>query len=270
LSDHLTSTVLNSLADGELSNDQLAIANRHLADCPQCTSTALTQSLLKSATARVGHRYAPPAHLQQRLAHLSKEESSRPKTAPTQSPAQPARGLSYLGWVAALAVLLISASLFFVQRNAQRNSPINSTLLTEVSDLHIATLAANAPPQVLSSDRHTVKPWFQGKIPFSFNLPTNLPADTTLDGANLTYLRNQPTAQLLFSIGKHRVSVFMQQTTAAPMPSRILADRSGFHVTEFQTGNLDVVAVSDVDPARLSNLTEIIEQAQTATQAPSK
>jgi anti-sigma factor RsiW len=266
LSDHLTSTVLNSIADGELSVDQLAIANRHLADCPQCTSTALAQTLLKSATAKAGQRYAPPPHLEQHLANLLKEESSRPKTAPTQPPAKPARGLDSLGWAAALAILLISASLFLVQRN----SPGNSALLTEVSDLHIATLAANSAPQVISSDRHTVKPWFQGKIPFSFNLPQNLPADTTLDGANLTYLRNQPTAQLLFSIGKHHVSVFVQQANSTPTPNRILADRSGFHITEFQTANLNLVAISDVDPARLSNLAEIIEQAQTETPAPPK
>jgi anti-sigma factor RsiW len=113
-----------------------------------------------------------------------------------------------------------------------------------------------------------VKPWFQGKILFSFNLPQNLPADTTLDGANLTYLRNQPAAQLLFSIGKHHVSVFVQHANNTPTPNRILADRSGSHITEFQTANLDVVAISDVDPARLSNLAEIIEQAQTETQAP--
>ena len=268
MSDHLASTALNALADGELSADQLATANRHLADCPQCTSTALAQSLLKSATARAAQRYAPPPHLQQRLRDLLKEESSRPKTAPTQSQAQPARGLSSLGWVAALAVLLIFASLFFVQRSARQNSPINSPLLAEVSDLHIATLAANSPPQVISSDRHTVKPWFQGKIPFSFNLPQNLPADTTLDGANLTYLHNQPTAQLLFSIGKHRVSVFIQQATGTPAADHRLADRSGFHLTEFQTANLDVVAISDVEPARLSSLADIIEQAQTETLPP--
>jgi hypothetical protein len=62
----------------------------------------------------------------------------------------------------------------------------------------------------------------------------------------------------------------VQQATGTPMPNRTLADRSGFHITEFQTANLDVVAISDVDPARLSNLTEIIEQAQTETQQPPK
>lgn len=119
---------------------------------------------------------------------------------------------------------------------------------------------------MISSDRHTVKPWFQGKIPFSFNLPQDLPGDTTLDGANLTYLRNQPTAQLLYSIGKHRVSVFVQQRAGAAVSNGWLADHSGFHVTGFRTEGLEVVAVSDVDTARLSDLASRIEQAQAGTQ----
>ena len=138
------------------------------------------------------------------------------------------------------------------------------------TDHQIAALAANSTPQVLSSDRHTVKPWFQGKVPFSFNLPEGLPSDTTLDGANLTYLGNQPVAQLLYSIGKHRVSVFVRQRTGTISSNGLLAEHSGFHVAGFTTGDLEVVAVSNVDPARLSDLVNRIEYSQTPAQEPPK
>jgi hypothetical protein len=120
---------------------------------------------------------------------------------------------------------------------------------------------------VLSSDRHTVKPWFQGKLPFSFNLPEGLPSDTTLDGPNLTYLHNRPVAQLLYSIGRHRVSVFVQQSNGGAIPTGLSAEHAGFHVASFSTDDLDVVAVSDVDPARLSNLLTAIEHANGSSQA---
>jgi anti-sigma factor RsiW len=110
-----------------------------------------------------------------------------------------------------------------------------------------------------------VKPWFQGRIPFSFNLPDDLPQGTTLDGANLTYLNNQPVAQLLYSIGKHRVSVFVARRSGAVRPVDLVAEHSGFHVKNFSTDDLDVIAVSDVDPARLSDLVSAIEKAQTGT-----
>jgi len=266
--------MLSALADGELPVRELARANEHLAGCPQCTSIALVQSLLKSATARAGQRYAPTAGLRERVARLAAEEAPRTAQA-SPSPRTPraAWGFGAYGWAAACALLLVGVSVFLVQRNVQRRSIASSTyagLVTEVSDQHIATLAANSPPEVISSDRHTVKPWFQGKIPFSFNLPQNLPGDVTLDGANLTYLRSQPTAQLLYSIGKHRVSVFVQERTGASATGGSMAEHSGFHVTGFTTGDLEVVAVSDVDPARLSDLVERIEEVQTGAHETAK
>ena len=160
---------------------------------------------------------------------------------------------------------MIVGGLFLLQHNAQRGrvDSIQSTaFVTEVADQHIAALAANAAPEVLSSDRHTVKPWFQGKLPFSFNLPENLPADTTLDGANLTYIHDQAAAQLLYSIGRHRVSVFLQPAIEDASKRSMKMDRSGFHVASLKAGNLEVTAVSDVDPTRLSNLASLIGQAQ--------
>ncbi len=147
-------------------------------------------------------------------------------------------------------------------QRAEANSAEQAALVTEVFDQHVATIAGDMSPQVVSTDRHTVKPWFQGKIPFSFNLPQGLPGDTTLDGANLTYLRNQPVAQLLYSIGKHRVSVFIQQQSGSAAANEWVADRSGFHCDGLQTNGLEAVAVSDVDPARLAELVDAIKHAQ--------
>jgi anti-sigma factor RsiW len=149
-----------------------------------------------------------------------------------------------------------------VTQRAERVSAEQAALVTEVFDQHVATLAGNIVPQVVSTDRHTVKPWFQGKIPFSFNLPQGLPNDTTLDGANLTYLRNQPVAQLLYSIGKHRVSVFLRQKSGGAAGNELETERSGFHVMGFSTNDLEVVAVSDVDPARLAELVNAFTHAQ--------
>jgi len=179
-------------------------------------------------------------------------------------------GWSSYGWAAAAAVLLVYVGMLLAQysgRNATDHAQLTAyaDLVTEACDQHIATLAANSPPEVISSDRHTVKPWFQGKLPFSFNLPQNLPGDTTLDGANLTYLHSQPTAQLLYSIGKHRVSVFVQQRTDTAAAGGLPMNRTGFHLASFRTADLNVVAVSDVDPARLTDLADRFQQAQAET-----
>jgi anti-sigma factor RsiW len=264
MSDHLSTGLLSALVDGELSEAQLAEVNEHLAACSACTSSALGMSLLKSSTARVGRRYLAPNDLQERMARLASQETPRVPVLPSRATPEPSRRFGTYGWAGLAAMLVLCVSILLAVRGAQQHALVATEqggLLTEVCDQHIATLAANAPPEVISSDRHTVKPWFQGKIPFSFNLPQNLPADVTLDGANMTYLRSQPTAQLLYSIGRHRVSVFVQEgTQAGSVPLR--TDRSGFHVSGFRKGDLEVVAVSDVDPARLSDLIGRIEEAQ--------
>jgi anti-sigma factor RsiW len=105
-----------------------------------------------------------------------------------------------------------------------------------------------------------VKPWFQGKLPFSFNLPTALASDTTLDGANLVYLRHRPVAQLMYSIGKHRVSVFVGEKDGDAKVGAV--EQSGFHVMTESAGVLEIVAVSDVDASRLQELVGAIGAAQ--------
>jgi anti-sigma factor RsiW len=273
MTDHLSHSILNALADGELSVDQLASTSQHLAQCPACTSKALYQSLLKSSTANAGQRYAPPPQLQDRLVRLvSEADSEAPAPEFRVTPIFPSRsiwGFASVGWAAATLLLLFSVSVIFVQRAAQRAeeaSAYKAALVTEVFDQHVATLAGNVPLQVISTDRHTVKPWFQGKIPFSFNLPQGLSSDITLDGANLTYIANRPVAQLLYSIGKHRVSVFLRQASGKAEETQSLAERSGFHVMVFGAKDLQLIAISDVDPVRLTELVNAIYNAQAGDQ----
>ena len=271
MSGHLSSETLNALADGVLTADALASVTAHLHDCPACTSHALELSLLKSATARAGQRYVLPNGLRERMERLTSsrkasnpmvEESTPLLRRPTS---QPVRQVRWVGWAVAAILLVSAGGLTVVEgnwRRVQMAAVEHAALVTEVSDHHIATLAANLPPQVLSSDRHTVKPWFQGKIPFSFNLPEGLPEDTKLEGANLVYLHNRPVAQLLYDIGRHRVSVFVQQRTTAAEWNAPVVERAGFRLASFSTNEVDVVAISDVAPAKLTALLSLIERAQ--------
>ena len=245
MSDHLSAAVLNAVVDGELDGAELAQANEHLATCLACSSQALSFSVLKRRVADAGRRYELPRNFAQRMGRVT--------------PGVPSRGWNWASWVATAALLAICIGALVMQR-VSRERAEQSALVDEVFDQHVAALAANAPPQVISSDRHTVKPWFQGKLPFSFNLPAALPPGMTLDGANLAYLGGQPVAQLLFSIGKHRASVFVEQSSGTAVVSA--GKRAGFQVVGFRTAELQAVAVSDAEPARVSELVNLIRNAQ--------
>jgi anti-sigma factor RsiW len=275
MTDHLSDVILNALADGELLGDQAASTSRHLAECSVCTANALKLSLLKSATAKAGQRYAPSPQLAERLSSLPFRQSPKSRTQNRRdeqvASSRPVWGS--LGWAAATLLLVVAVCVILVHRATllqQSSSAEQVAHVTEVLDMHIATLADSQPLQVLSTDRHTVKPWFQGKIPFSFNLPPSLPSDTTLDGAKLTYLDNQPVAQLIYSIGKHRVSVFLRRRSSKQQANPWRAEHSGFHLMGFRTDDLDVVAISDADPARFSELVSAIQHAETEDPQKSK
>jgi anti-sigma factor RsiW len=245
MTEHLSTAELNAVVDGELAPNDLERASSHLSACLACSSQALSLGLLKRRVAEAGaaHELPPGFELRMRkaIAH----------------PAAPRR--QRRAWLPIAAAVALCAAIIPVQQAREHRSERNA-VVGQLLDQHIATLAAGAPAEVLSSDRHTVKPWFQGKLPFSFNLPASLPPGATLDGANLAYLHGRPAAQLLFSLGKHRASVFLQQSGASPSPVNVT--RAGFHVSEFHTAELEGVAISDADPAALQSLVESLRAAQ--------
>jgi anti-sigma factor RsiW len=265
MSNHLSAATLNALADGELTQEDLAYVTEHLQACAVCTTHALEKTLLKTATMRAGQRYEPSDDLRRRMERLVSSDTTEWASGQLSRERRPERLMAWMGWAVAAILLVSSAGTAWFETLSRRTQAArieSSAALTEMRDQHIATLAANEPPQVLSSDRHTVKPWFQGKTPFSFNLPENLPADVKLEGANLTYLHNRPVAQLLYSIGRHRVSVFVQERTGAALPEMTPEPKAGYSVARFRTNDLDAVAISDVDAMRLKELTALIERVQ--------
>jgi len=247
--DHLNRDQLTAFVDGELSSSEAHEIQQHLAGCHQCALRVLAATQLKAATARAAQRFAAPPEALARLA-----AQLRP-----QQPKKTARIYSFRSvTLAALAASLVLAASLIGWRQIRQANALSAELL----DQHLATLSSGASPEVVSTDRHTVKPWFQGKLPFSFNLPDVLPADTALKGGNLTYLNGQPAALLLFTIHKHEVSVFLTQRSGSPIATVLPGIRSGFAIHYATTHDLRIVAVSDVNPADLDRLVSTLVQVQ--------
>jgi len=251
--DHLNPDTLSAFVDGELQTVDAQAVQQHLSECPNCALRVLSAMQLKAATARAGQRFAPSADTLSRLtAQLQPKKYARVYSFPRLVFRPIAVG-------ALAAVLVLAVSLLGWQRTHQANA-----LSAELLDQHLAALSSSAAPQVISTDRHTVKPWFQGKLPFSFNLPEPdaLPADTALKGANLTYLNDQPAALLLFTLHKHEVSVFLTQRTGISLPATPRSTRSGFTIHTVAAHDLLITAVSDVNPTELDALLATLVRVQ--------
>jgi anti-sigma factor RsiW len=266
--EHLDPDQLSAYIDAELSVSEQQGIDQHLTTCHACTLRVLSATQLKAATARAGQRFAPPpealARLTTKLHSQAQPDETRHRSPQPEDPLLAPKKTAHIysirpiAWSALAAALILTVSLLGWRQLHQTN-----TLAAELLDQHLATLSTASTPQVISTDRHTVKPWFQGRLPFSFNLPDTeaLPPDTTLKGADLAYLDGKPAAQLLFTIHKHQVSVFLTQraTNLTTLPPA----RSGFTLHTATTPDLQIIAVSDVNPADLDALLAVLVHAQT-------
>jgi anti-sigma factor RsiW len=261
--EHLDPGQLNAFIDGEIPSAEQPGIEQHLATCHACTLRVLSATRLKAATSRAGHRFVPPPEALARLTtqlHAQQMQMKQPTQLQTKT-AKPARifAVRPAAWSALAAAILLTISSLGWRQLHQTN-----TLAAELLDQHLATLSSGATPQVISTDRHTVKPWFQGRIPFSFNLPdaAALPPDTILKGADLTYLNGQPAALLLFTIHKHEVSIFLTQRATSSNLTMLSSARAGFTLHTATTRDLNLIAVSDVNPADLDTLVAALVQVQ--------
>jgi anti-sigma factor RsiW len=137
-------------------------------------------------------------------------------------------------------------------------------VLAQLGDIHVATLASANPVDVVSTDRHTVKPWFQGKLPFSFNLPELQGTPFTLVGARMAYFEHAPAAQLLFQYQQHRISVFIAQETPQlerELGSASLARQLSFNFEYWESNGLCYVAVGDAEADNIGKLVTLLKQA---------
>lgn len=250
---HLKVEDLNAFIDGELSRADAQAAQQHLEGCHACALRALGVTQLKAATARAGARFAASPEMLSRLSAQVRPQVVVKRQAKTR--VSPFRVAAF----SAIAATLILAASLAGWREVRKSNELTAELL----DQHLATLSSGVAPQVLSSDKHTVKPWFQGRLPFSFNLPEPeaLPADTTLRGADLVYLDGRPAALLIFTIHKHEASIFVTQDGglfAVPPESA----RSGFAMRAATAGGLRLMGVSDVNPADLDALMSALVKVQ--------
>jgi anti-sigma factor RsiW len=259
---HLDSDKLSAFIDGELPPAEQLGIEQHLATCHACTLRVLSTTQLKAATTRAGQRFVPPLEALARLtAKLHSQQTGTNQQPQSKTPARIYSIRPVVGTALAAAILLTISFLGWRQLHQ------SNTLAAELLDQHLATLSNGATPQVISTDRHTVKPWFQGRLPFSFNLPdtTAMPPDTTLKGADLTYINGQPAALLLFTIHKHEVSIFLTQRADNAGLTTLPNTREGFTLHTATTPNLRIIAVSDVNPVELDSLVAVLVQAQASS-----
>jgi len=237
-------TCIRTGAVGRFVDDELGVRERdemsaHVATCRECTAALARGLAMKRAVRLAANRYAAPPELHAAL---------RP-----QLRAAP-RWQGRWQWSAAAAMLLLAIGV----AGALWLNRLGDPLLAELIDQHVIALSSANPVDVISEDRHTVKPWFQGRLPFTFNLPDLTGTDLRLIGGKLTYLQQRPAAELLYQAGRHKISVFVLQDA----PSVRASDGvSSFNVHSWAAVGLRFHLVTDASDEETSRLAALLKTA---------
>jgi anti-sigma factor RsiW len=239
---------LDTYLDGEVPEEEMRTFDVHVRSCPSCSADALARVQLKRAIQAAGRRHTPSAEFRKRM---QRKIASKPR-----------RSFG-LGWMlaSAAAVILVAGTLTSAYLGTRSG---RDQVFSEIADLHVATLASSSPVDVVSTDRHTVKPWFQGKIPFAFNLPELQNSEFTLLGGRMTYLDQTPGAHLIYDLRKHHISVFVFQERSLPAKldgNSLSPKQLPFNLETWSQDGLRYFVIGDASAADIDSLVKLFKAA---------
>jgi anti-sigma factor RsiW len=239
---------LDAYLDGELESGEMAKLDSHLRECPACAAEGLRRLQWKRNIQGAAQRYVADPKLRERIRNNFSQEKPVRRWWPA--------------YAATLAVLLLLAGTAILREGSRQER--NSRIISELADLHISTLAASTPVDVVSSDRHTVKPWFAGRIPFTFDLPELQGSAFELVGGRVSYLEQSPGAELIFRERKHQISVFIFQERAIPerFPNVGRINAKSFRLETWAHNDLRYFVIGDASHEDIQALSHLLKGTQ--------
>jgi anti-sigma factor RsiW len=246
--------LIHPYVDGELDGLQTVEVERHIEQCEDCKLDYRSQITLRSSLKDNSLYHRAPTNLKKRIrTSLQKEVGAD----------VPQRIFSW-GWAiagASLAVLLAIGAVWKVVPLFMHPSS-EELLEQEIVAAHIRSLQMPGHlTDVLSSDQHTIKPWFNGRVNFSPPVRDFADQDFRLYGGRLEYLDNRTVATVIYERRLHYINLYVwpaeqQQTTA-----EVTTQRQGYNLIHWNSSGLTCWAISDLNNVELRDFAHLVQQA---------
>jgi mycothiol system anti-sigma-R factor len=241
-------TLLHAYLDGELDAMRAAEFERHLETCRECTATLGAAESLRSTLQRAQLYETAPTGLRKKI------------RAELRVPAGKANGSTVAAWrwlAAAAAILLVTGVAWFAVPHFMGTNMQSAVTSTEIIDAHIRSLQAGHLTDVTSTDQHTVKPWFDGRLDFIPPVHDFMDEGFPLLGGRLDVLGERNVAALVYGRRKHFINVFVWPTKEADTPIHPPGSRQGYQWVHWRHQGMEFCAVSDVSAQDLHELAQL-------------
>jgi anti-sigma factor RsiW len=244
--------LLHALIDGELDAGHAREVEDHIATCPRCAAQLQAYRDMSKAVAGANLRYAAPPELRRRI------EAALP-----QARVPNRRGV-LRGFAMGSAISAIAATGLFavILRNDDEQR-----IQSEVVSAHLRSLQAGHLTDVLSTDQHTVKPWFNGKLDVAPPVVDLAAQGFTLIGGRLDYVDTRPIGAIVYRRRSHVINLFVAQTASTERRAAKIEALQGFNIRRWSERGLNYWAVSDLAADELAEFGEKFEGAMRTSAA---
>jgi anti-sigma factor RsiW len=238
--------LLNARMDGELDAALRADVDAHVKTCVFCTQDAEMLETVSMAVRDEISRNPAPQHLRDSIRFALRGAQYLERQEPSGQWKQ-------WTWAAAAALLVaaLGSAPFLVNARNHRQA-----LAQELLSAHERALVGREV-DVVSTDRHTVKPWFNGKLPFSPPVADLAEQGFPLEGGRVDYAAGRPVAALVYHRRLHRINVFIWPAGGTMPPARF--ESNGYHEISWTRGGFAFTCVSDLNPAELTSFARLLQ-----------
>jgi anti-sigma factor RsiW len=242
--------LLHAYADGELDVVRSLEMEQHIKGCPKCAAQLNSLKALHTALVDGDFAYRAPASLREKVRQMMPAPERRTERHPSD-------WQWFWKWLAAGATAVAVLTIFLRPAEfSQSASP--DELLNEMVSSHVRSLMPGHLTDVLSSDKHTVKPWFEGKLDFAPDVKDFTAQGFPLVGGRLDYVNDRTVAALVYQHNKHLINVFLWPTTNATGAAPEMKSYHGYNVISFNANGFRYNLVSDMDQTELKGLAGLL------------
>ena len=247
--------LLHAYFDGELDPVHTVGFEEHLKTCADCARELREQQSMRQSLRSANLYAGAPERLRARIRAGLPDNADAHVQPKLPVPRRPA--LEWFAAAAAIAIVIVLGARVFVNFGGQRQTNV---VAQEIAASHIRSLQPGHLFDVQSTDQHTVKPWFDGKLDFAPPVSDFANKGFPLVGGRLDYLDNRAVAALVYQRQKHLINVFVWPTESRPIKLPEAQTIQGYNLVFWSRGGMNFCAASDLNVAELRELVQLLQE----------